>query len=172
MSEAFGASSVTCPEFRDAVCKFREEIGAVLPNHGGSQAPSPRPNRRQYTRILLTALCILLLIPVAMRAVAQRSGPDKIPADLIGVWATNDPRYAGRHLELSRDSLILRATADEATAYSVRRVAHRQTPGGAAYAITGSSELHGEYTLTLDYSETEKTIALGSPADILWSRTR
>jgi hypothetical protein len=100
------------------------------------------------------------------------AGPDSVPAELVGTWATNDRRYEGRYLELTADALILRASAREGTEYAVRRVQRRRLAQGSAYVINAYSEQAGEYNLTLEYYEAEHTIALGNSARTLWRRAR
>lgn len=119
---------------------------------------------------MVTALWLLTLVTAAIRLAPRLNGSDTVPARLIGSWATDDPRYQGRYLELTPDSLILRASANEATGYGVRRVQRRQIAQGSTYIITAYSERGGEYTLTLEYREAEHTIALGNRAPVLWRR--
>jgi hypothetical protein len=164
------------PAFPEAIRQFRHDIG------GSSAIPRtlPRPSRTlprltpkpRYRRKLVTALCLLTLVTAGVYFAPQLAGSGAVPAELVGSWTTNDLRYEGRYLELTRDSLILRASANEATGYAVRRVQHRQIAQGSTYVITAYSERGGEYALTLEYRDAQQTIALGHPARVLWHRAR
>lgn len=159
------------PEFREALRKFCEEIGAVGAPSGPSRTPGQTTMPR-YRHKLLTALCVLTLVTAGVRFAPLLTGPDTVPAELVGSWATDDRRYEGRYLELTSDALILRASAREGTEYAVRRVHRRGLAQGSAYVINAYSEQGGEYTLTLEYREAEHTIALGNAAHALWRRAR
>lgn len=170
MSKPKGVSGLA---FDEAVQRFRYEIGAsrTLPR-ASRTLPRLKTPKHRHGRKLVIALCILILVAAGTFVAPQLSGSDPVPPQLVGNWATSNPGYEGRNLVLTRDSLLLRASAHEATGYRVRRVQSRQTTAGTAYLITGYSEPGGEYTLTLAYSDENQTIALGKPAHVLWHRVR
>ena len=172
MSKARPPGPRTGPVLLEAIRQFRHDIGAfrAIPSPSRTLprlAPKPR-----YRPKLVTALCLLTLVTAGVYLAPQLAGSDAVPAELVGSWTTDDPRYEGRSLELTPDELILRASAREGTEYTVRRVQRRQIAQGSAYVISGYSERGGEYTLTLEYSEAEHTIAQGKPARALWYRAR
>jgi hypothetical protein len=134
--------------------------------------PRPAPKGR-FTRKLVIALCLLLLVTAGIRFAPLLAGSDTVPATLVGSWETSDPHYTGRYLELTRDSVIVRASANEATGYGVQSVQRRQIAAKwSTYVITAYSETGGQYTLTLEYREAQQTITLANPANVLWRRAR
>jgi hypothetical protein len=172
MSEAPQQGPRIDPAFWQAIRQFRHEIGAF------HAIPTPSPTLARPTlkhsngRKLTAVLCILILAMAVLHFASRLAGPDTIPAHLVGSWATNEPSYEGRYLELTRDSLILRSSASEATRYGVQSVQRRQISGGSSYAVTAYSEPSGDYTVTLEYHEAHETIALGRPARVVWHRAR
>lgn len=172
MSKARPPGPRTGPVLLEAIRQFRHDIGAfrAIPSPSRTLprlAPKPR-----YRRKLVTALCLLTLVTAGVYLAPQLAGSDAVPAELVGSWATSVPRYEGRYLILTRDSLILRASAEEATGYRVRRVQRRQIAEGSTYVITAYSEQGGEYALTLEYRGAQQTVALGNSAQVLWRRAR
>jgi hypothetical protein len=160
------------PAFPDAIRQFRQDIG-------GSSA-LPRPSRTlprltlkpSYRRELAIVLCLLILVAAGIGIAPLLTGSDAVPAELVGSWTTDHPGYYGRHLELTPDALIVRASVREAMEYAVRRVDRRQIPQGSAYIISAHSERGGDYTLLLEYHKAENTIAVGKPVRVLWRRER
>jgi hypothetical protein len=172
MSEAPLPTPGKGPAFLEALRQFRHAIG------DSREIPSPSGRlprltvRSRYRRKVVTALYLLTLVTAGVYFAPPLTGPDSVPAELVGGWTTDDTRYAGRLLELTPEALILRANAKEVTEYAVRRVQRSQTAQGSAYVITTYSERAGDYILMLDYHEAQKTFALGKPARGLWRRTR
>lgn len=170
MSEARKPTPGRGPAFLEAVRQFRHAIGDFreIPSPSGRL---PRLTvRPRYRGKVVTALYLLTLVTAGVYFAPPLTGPDSVPAELVGNWTTDDTRYAGRHLELTPDALILRASARERTEYAVRRVQRRHMAKGSQYVITAYSERSGEYSLTLEYQEAEQTIALGNPTRALWRR--
>jgi hypothetical protein len=128
--------------------------------------------KASLARKLETALFVLLLVAAGIRFAPLLARSDPVPATLVGSWVTSDPRYEGRYLELTRDSVIVRASANLATAYGVRSVQIRQMAGGFTYFITAYSEPSGQYTLRLEYHEAQQTITLANPVNVVWRRAR
>lgn len=176
MSDPLPPDGRTTPAFPEAIRQFRHDIGDV------STIPQtlPRPSRTLPRLIFKSGskgklgalLGLLILVAAGVRIAPLLSGPDAVPAELVGSWTTDDGRYAGRHLELTPGTLTFRTSAREATEYAVRRVERRPISQGSAYVITTYSERAGDYILLLEYQDGQKTIALGKPARGLWRRTR
>jgi hypothetical protein len=174
MSEPAHPPGPNTPAFTDAIRQFREDIGdfRAIPQ------TLPRPSRTlprlklgpRYRSRLVAVLTVLILVAAGLLVGPRLSGPDAVPAELVGSWTTDDPRYRGRQLELTREALILRASIGERTEYTVRHVQRRQTAEGSAYVIIAHSETSGDYNLPLDYHKAQNTIALGTPARGLWYR--
>jgi hypothetical protein len=172
MSEGPQPDRGTGPAFLAAIRQFRQAIGDFqeIPSPSGSL---PRLIvRPSFRRKVLTVLYLLILVAAGVYFSPPLTGPDLVPAELVGRWTTDDSRYKGRYLEIAPDALILGANAREKTEYAVRRVQRSQTAQGAAYVITTYSERAGDYILMLDYHEAQRSFALGKPARGLWRRTR
>jgi hypothetical protein len=174
MSDKSPPARRASPAFPEAIRQFRQDI------RGFSAIPQtlPRPSRTlprltlkpPYRRKLVVVLSLLILVAAGLRFAPQLAGSDTVPAELVGSWTTDDPRYSDRHLELTPDALILRTSVTEGTEYSVQRVQRRQIAQGSAYIIGAHSERGGDYTLMLEYHKAQNTIALGKPARVLWRR--
>jgi hypothetical protein len=160
------------PAFLEAIRHFRNAIGDFREIPSPSGRLSRLTTKPRYRRKVVTALWLLTLVMAGAYFAPRLAGPDTVPAELVGSWRTDDPRYKGRYLELTPDALILRASAREGTEYAVRRVQRRQIAQGSQYVLTAYSERSGEYSLTLEYREAEHTIALGNPAHVLWRLAR
>jgi hypothetical protein len=170
MSEAQPPAPRTRTALLDAILQFRRDIGAVHPFPSAAPTLPQLASKPRYRHKLVTVLSLLTLVMAGVDFAPQLAGPDAVPTELIGSWMTDEPGYEGRYLELTPDALILRASAREGTAYTVRRVQRHQTTQGSAYVISAYSERSGDYTVTLEYHEAGHTIAQGKPTRVLWHR--
>jgi hypothetical protein len=176
MSDALPPVDPATPAFPEAIRQFRHDIGDV----GPIPQTLPRPSRTLprlrlksgQKRKLGVILGLLILVAAGIRIAPLLSGPDVVPAELLGSWTTDDRRYDGRHLELTPSTLTLRTSAREGTEYDVRRVQRQAIAQGSAYVITTHSEQAGDYILLLEYHDAQRTIGLGKPARGLWRRAR
>jgi len=48
---------------------------------------------------------LLLFLPLALAAGCNGGGPQTLPAQIVGVWKTDDARYHGRFLKLESDQI-------------------------------------------------------------------
>jgi hypothetical protein len=49
---------------------------------------------------------LLLFVPLVLVAGCNWGGPQTLPAQVVGIWKTDDPRYYGRFLKLDSDQVI------------------------------------------------------------------
>jgi hypothetical protein len=166
---------------QQALAEAIREFGKDGAGAGTIPRTLPRPSRTlprlvieptRKKRRLPMFLGLLLLVAGGVRVAPLLSRPDAVPTEIVGTWTTDDLRYEGRRLELTRDTLTLRSGPAQATEYAVESVRRMPMAQGSAYIITTHSESAGDYILMLEYHEAQKTIALGKPARGLWRRTR
>jgi hypothetical protein len=72
----------------------------------------------------------------ALLVIACGDGAEKIPNDLLGRWASADPRYAERSLLISSHSLVFASSKTSSDNFAVRGVeSHREADGSLAVEI-------------------------------------
>ena len=93
--------------------------------------------------------------------------PRAIPAEIVGVWFTDDPAYKDRALEIQAQALVFRG--GETGPQAVRRV-HRDARGALIrYQIDYDSD-GGPATLSFTYAPDPDVITLESRPRMLWRR--
>jgi hypothetical protein len=73
-----------------------------------------------------------------------RPRPGLLPKEIVGVWSTDDPKYAGRYLELSQAFVIVvTGTDDPPRVEWVDKVEASPSTSGTTYKISSTERLAG-----------------------------
>ena len=109
-------------------------------------------------------LLVLLILGVT---VAPK--PDQVPAELQGVWKTNDPRYSDRSLEISSVHLNLGTGEGTSTTGFIRHV-KIESAGAESLVIITYTNSDGENTLYLLYDATAQVIHFKNQPGVAWTK--
>ena len=105
----------------------------------GKAIPKTEKNRS------LTGLIILLFsVMVSGSIVGCSQTPKFIPEELIGKYATNDPKYENQFFKLDPDLITLGFGGDEFKYYNVKRVELKIIDHRTLYTILCANEDEGE----------------------------
>ena len=98
--------------------------------------------------------------------------PANIPGELIGVWRTSDPKYAGRSFEIDLVSVNFGTGDGRSSTGFVQKIEGVSDGGGTVYTITYVTE-GVENQCSFYYSEQKgKTIVFRNQANIPWSKVK
>jgi hypothetical protein len=114
----------------------------------------------------LVACCLLL---VAVGAGCRNAGDRSVPPELVGIWTTSAPRYAGHYLRIT--PTVVGFGADEAgyTYYDIERIERSSEPGQMGYIIVYQNHAGQEYTLAFYYTPQDGgTIRLKNQGQWIW----
>jgi hypothetical protein len=100
--------------------------------------------------------------------------PIAIPATLIGVWKTEDPRYEGRHFELTVDTVRLAMGQNGQTAFPIRKFEKNEEPRATVYSVAYLNLTDGVTdTLSFSYEPANGgVIRFRNQRNIRWQRDR
>ncbi len=122
--------------------------------------------------IAVTAITVLALEIVANRSSGEDSTVlDAPPEELVGTWATEDPRYAGSALVIDYDHIELDpGEAGGIRSHPILSIRGVQGPDSWLYEITyGRSG--AERTIAV-HLHPDGVLRLRNPADVVWTRNR
>src|SRR5580704_16558626 len=98
--------------------------------------------------------------------------PANIPAELMGVWRTSDPNYAGRSIEIDLVSVNFGAGDGRSSTRFVEKIDGVSDGGGTVYTISYVTE-GVENQCSFYYSEQKgKTIVFRNQPGIPWSKVK
>lgn len=82
--------------------------------------------------IAFSAICIIFLSNCS----GNKPEPDP---DIIGKWVTEEPRYAGRFIEISRDFLFLGTGESSPDVYAITEIHISEQENARSYSIVGKT---------------------------------
>jgi hypothetical protein len=98
--------------------------------------------------------------------------PANIPAELIGVWKTSDPKYAGRSFEIDLVSVNFGTGDGRSSTGFVEKIDGVSDGGGTVYTISYDTD-GVENQCSFYYSEQKgKTIVFSNQPGIAWSKVK
>lgn len=93
-----------------------------------------------------------------------------LPQEMLGVWTTNDPRYADRGFRLTPTTLTIYTAADDSTFHQIKYVEHREDPIASLYVIT-YLWYNEEYEMGFYFVPTpNEVIRLRNQRDMAWRK--
>ena len=101
--------------------------------------------------ILPFARLILLLLPIVLGG-CDWNDSKFLPDNLVGVWRTNDIRYRGRSMKLSRDSAVIETGVGNPNKETVESVKIQPAGEETDYSIKCRSSDGTEHLLSLRFS--------------------
>ena len=121
-----------------------------------------RPNFAIYYWVVGSLLALLIL------GVTVVPKPEQVPAELQGVWKTNDPNYSDRSLEISSGHLNLGTGEGTSTTGFIRHVMI-ENPGPESLVVITYANSDGENTLYLLYDATKQVIHFKNQPGVAWT---
>ena len=135
-----------------------------------SAAPSSNASKRNIS--------IIVGITIGLGLWAFSSGGDDIagdalsepPAELIGIWDPDAPRYEGRFLEITPEGIALgRGEPGEAPYFLTRSIHRTQGDGYTAYVFEYEEPVEGVQLMEVRLYE-DGALRLPNPDDVTWTR--
>jgi hypothetical protein len=114
---------------------------------------------------------MVIAIWVAIMVVWQtgrRSEP--LASALLGTWATDDSRYAGRAMRITDSTLSFTTGSGPAQTYPIRRVRRSTDEGETVYEIQ-YTDPEGVLSVVLHWDPVAATVRLENPPDVIWRRS-
>jgi hypothetical protein len=97
---------------------------------------------------------------------------EAVPDSLLGTWATDDPKYAERYLEIAPDKIVFGAPGEEATAWKVTGCTTSRSESGSTECIIRYT-MDGKHThsipVTLDTDDVD-VITLKNQGSMKWRK--
>lgn len=129
----------------------------------------PNGSRRAGAYVLAGVAAATVAFVLARAAV----GPDpnvltEAPGEILGRWATDDPRYAERAFVIRPDEFHLEVGPDSILEYRLKEVRRLDEPGHDAYEVVYFTR-EGETVQRLELYP-EGVVRLRNPPDVLWVR--
>ncbi|MCZ6479433.1 MAG: hypothetical protein V3U42_06750 [candidate division NC10 bacterium] len=100
------------------------------------------------TRIFIA----MVLLATIMGCQSQKDNP--LPANLLGVWKTSEPKYADRFFELTKDAIIFGTGGDNVDTYPIASIERTRDEEGLLYNIHYLNREGQQYTFSIYYDST------------------
>ncbi len=95
-----------------------------------------------------------------------------LPDELVGVWKTSAPQYAGRYFELKRDMIVFGTGGGTASSHVIDRIQEAREGDQTLYTIFYTED-GTKYHWSFYYDPVlGKSIRLKHQASIVWTRKR
>ena len=95
-----------------------------------------------------------------------------VPEELIGQWSTSAPRYADRHFEFTKKSLIFKVGDEETGIHKVKELEQFSDGNATWYTITYLS-LGEKYKFSFSlYPAEDGIIKIVNQANVQWARVK
>jgi uncharacterized lipoprotein YehR (DUF1307 family) len=116
-------------------------------------------------------------IPVAVALVLALAGcgPESsktIPEDLIGIWKTSAPKYAGTFIELTRTTITFGAGEKGTHLHSVGKVTRVRDEGGTLYTVFYTDSGGQEYKFAFYYDPADGVLRWKNQRTIAWVKAK
>ena len=113
---------------------------------------------------------LLWLILTFAAACASEKGT-AVPDRLVGLWKTAAPKYSGRFLRITAESIVLGAGEGRTNIHPIVGVKEKQKEGANLYTISYLNDDGQEYRLSLYMDPTrEGVIRFKNQPGILWTK--
>lgn len=134
-------------------------LGGVRPMQGRDACRAPAADKMCRARSRRVGWCVTCLrAGIAVALVGTLLGckavrePVSVPAELIGIWTTDDPRYLDRCFELTVDTITLGTGEGRQPSYPVQALQKSLDKGITSYRLTYTDPVEGVTdTLSFEY---------------------
>ncbi|GMV08066.1 MAG: hypothetical protein AMXMBFR53_43410 [Gemmatimonadota bacterium] len=146
---------------------------AVRPARAGAvgEWPQKSPKGRLWALALLGLATTVILAVMAREPAPPGEEAAEPPAEVLGRWTTGDPRYADRHISVSRDAVSVGLgpgiPSDEGSITAVRT----WKEGSSQVVRLEYSTVEGEQLMELILHGPDR-MHLRNPVEVVWNRSR
>ena len=124
------------------------------------------------TRALSFALAFALMVLVAMSfGEGAPEGDSYFPRELVGVWRTTNPDYAGKTLELESDSVTFGVSPERRDKHLVLQVLEDKGADGSRLFSVATLFGSDEDFMSLRFFADQDIIVFGQQRDVIWKRS-
>lgn len=103
----------------------------------------------------------------------QRAKTTTLPDDLVGVWKTSAPKYAGRSLEFTKDSIIFGTGEGNLDPHPIANIETIHEGNSILYTISHLNSEGQQYILSFSYDPANGgVIRLKNQKTIAWTKER
>lgn len=95
---------------------------------------------------------------------------ETLPAELLGTWASDDPSYEGRFMQIFKDRIYFGTGEGEPRPNSIIAVSTEYQDDLAICTIDYQEPSGDEYRLRLRYRFSEDTLRLANRSRVTWKR--
>jgi len=117
-------------------------------------------------------LCVLgaLLIGALLFFMMNR-GASRIPANLLGMWATTSAGYTDRYMIFQDESLVFGTGENSSDSYQVNRIREEDIGPEISYIIDYENDEKTKFKLKFVYTKgSDETIIINHLENIIWIR--
>ncbi len=116
------------------------------------------------------AAILIVLLGVMMVPRILKKGDHQVPAELLGAWTTDAPRYADRGFTITPTTLMLQQGNGAEAVYPIRTLRTRASVAGIRYDIEyGDRDVPGTFSLE---SGNDATLRFANQKELEWYRKR
>jgi len=122
--------------------------------------------------VILSFVLGLVIATFALTTILPRVFSNDLttmPAELLGVWSTTDPRYADRAFEIKTDSLIFHTGDGSFTEHSIRSVNVVQDDSIPLYVVDYLNN-DDAYMFSFYFDSESGTIQFQNQREMTWTR--
>lgn len=114
---------------------------------------------------------ILAGLAVLLALIGCHEREVSVPDYLVGVWSTADPRYEGRYLQFTKDSVVFQAGTDQVTVHRIKKLKETRTGQAISYKLTyrDVNGSNSKFDFTYDPAN-EGEIRIKNQKNITWTK--
>ncbi len=113
----------------------------------------------------------MVLLATIMGCQSQKDNP--VPANLLGVWKTSEPRYANRFFKLTKDAITFGTGGDNVDRYPIASIERTRDEEGLLYNIHYLNREGQQYAFSIYYDSTNHgVIRFKNQKRFTWTRER
>jgi hypothetical protein len=119
----------------------------------------------------IIAFMLFLVLYFAFRRPEDPFKTTDMPQALIGIWATDSPRYEGRFIKLDNNLLTMDLGEFGTTIYPIKELKRRVDGNQEYFVLVYGQNNEPEQILHFDYNSAEGgTIKIRNQKDVVWTR--
>jgi hypothetical protein len=92
------------------------------------------------------------------------------PAEIQGVWQSDDPRYEGRNLEIHEDAVVFYVGDGDFTAHAIHEIEVSECEAGRAFDVEYRDDIGELTTFSFVYRPDRDVIVFKNQPHMHWSR--
>ena len=95
-----------------------------------------------------------------------------VPDHLVGIWSTSSPKFAGRFLQFTKDSVIFQSGKEPSDIHAIEKLNHVKRGKNSSYNLTYKDGEGGKMKLSFTYDSSENgEIRVKHQRNVTWTRS-